>query len=152
MTSPASSVALTFDAISARLHALDLPQVDVVIGIGTGGTVPAALLAHQLRRPMEIVTLNYRAPDNTPVRPAPRVVGPVPALPAGARVLLVDEVSVTGATLAAARALFPAQSVVTLVLKGRADIVALPEIESCVAWPWKTGAPATATATAPTGR
>lgn len=144
MALPASPVALSFDLISTRLRTLDLPRVDVVVGIGTGGIVPSALLAHQLRLPLEIVRLNYRAPDNTPRRPAPQVLGGVPELPTGARVLLVDEVSVTGATLAAARALFPAQTVVTLVLKGRADIVALPEVESCVAWPWKSGSTAAA--------
>lgn len=137
MASATPPVQLTFDTISARLHDLALPEADVVVGIGSGGTVPAALLAHQLRLPLAVVALNYRAPDNTPQRPAPELLGPVPALPAGARVLLVDEVSVTGATMAAARALFPDHAVTTLVLKGSAEVVAFPEIGSCVAWPWK---------------
>ena len=137
MATTSSAVPLTFDAISARLYALTVPDVDVVVGIATGGTVPAALLAHQLRRPLALVTLNFRAPDNTPRRPAPEVLGPVPALEPGSRVLLVDEVSVTGATLRAASALFKEQRVTTLVLKGRADLVAFPEVQSCVAWPWK---------------
>lgn len=138
MATTTSAVPLAFDAISARLHALALPDVDVVVGIATGGTVPAALLAHQLRRPLALVTLNLRAPDNTPQRPAPEVLSAVPTLEAGHRILLVDEVSVTGATLTAARALFPEQRVTTLVLKGRADLVAFPEIQTCVAWPWKS--------------
>ncbi|MEJ2357907.1 MAG: phosphoribosyltransferase [Deinococcales bacterium] len=137
MATSTSAVPLAFDVISHRLHALDVPEVDVVVGIATGGTVPAALLAHQLERPLSLVTVNFRAPDNTPQRPAPEVLGPVPALEPGSRVLLVDEVSVTGATLEAARALFPGQLVTTLVLKGRADLVAFPEIDTCVAWPWK---------------
>lgn len=137
MASATPPVPLSFDAISARLHQLAVPPADVVVGIGSGGTVPAALLAHQLRLPLAVVSINYRAPDNTPQRPAPELLGPLPALPEGARLLLVDEVSVTGATLSAARALFPHHPVTTVVLKGRADVVAFPEIDSCVAWPWK---------------
>lgn len=137
MTLANGALPLAFDTISTRLHGLAVPDVDVVVGIATGGTVPAALLAHQLRRPLALVPLNFRAPDNTPQRPAPELLGPVPSLPQGAHLLLVDEVSVTGATLAAARALFPAHPVTTLVLKGRADVVAFPEIGTCVAWPWK---------------
>jgi hypoxanthine phosphoribosyltransferase len=138
MTPASAAVPLDFATISGRLHDLVLPDVDVVVGIATGGTVPAALVAHQLRKPLALVTINFRAPDNTPRRPAPEVLGAVPRLPAGSQLLLVDEVSVTGATLDAARALFGDQAVTTLVLKGRGDIVAFPEIRTCVAWPWRT--------------
>lgn len=128
---------MAFDVISRRLRTLDLPTVDVVVGIASGGTVPAALLAHQLHLPLALVRLNFRDEDNVPRRPQPEVLEPPPRFRPGTRLLLVDEVSVTGATLAAARALFPEQKVVTLVLKGHADAVAFPEIEGCVAWPWK---------------
>lgn len=128
---------LAFDTISRRLHGLSIPDVDVVVGIASGGTVPASLLAHQLRKPLALVTLNFRAPDNTPTRPEPELLSEVPDVPAGSHLLLVDEASVTGATLAAARALFPGHRVTALVLKGKADLVAFPEIRTCVAWPWK---------------
>jgi len=131
------AVPLPFDTISRRLHDLTIPDVDVVVGIAEGGTVPAALLAHQLHKPLALVTLNFRAPDNTPQRPAPELLSDVPDLPAGSRLLLVDEAGVSGATLAAARALFPAHPVTTLVLKGKGDVVAFPEVRTCVAWPWK---------------
>lgn len=128
---------LAFDVISSRLKQLDVPTCDVVVGVASGGTVPAALLAHQLGLPLALVELSFRDEHNVPMRARPEVVAPPPRLEPGTRVLLVDEVSVTGATLAAARALFPELSVVTLVLKGHADVVAFPEIEGCVAWPWK---------------
>jgi len=128
---------LAFDTISRRLHGLSIPAVDVVVGIASGGTVPASLLAHQLHKPLALVTINFRAPDNTPQRPAPELLGEIPDVPAGSRLLLVDEASVSGATLAAARALFPDHPVTTLVLKGKGDVVAFPEVRTCVAWPWK---------------
>ena len=128
---------LAFDTISRRLHSLSIPAVDVVVGIASGGTVPASLLAHQLRKPLVLVTINFRAPDNTPQRPAPQLLSKVPDVPPASRLLLVDEAGVTGATLAAARALFPEHAVTSLVLKGKGDIVAFPEVRTCVAWPWK---------------
>lgn len=131
------AVPLPFGTISARLKGLDIPACDVVVGIATGGTVPAALLAHQLDLPLALVRINYRDEDNVPQRPRPDVLDVPPVLARGARVLLVDEASVTGATLTAARGLFPEQRVTTLVLKGRADLVAFPEVAGCVAWPWK---------------
>src|SRR5690606_33675991 len=130
-------VALSFSEISARLRGLPLPEVDVVVGIATGGVVPAALLAHQLGVPLALLRVNYRAEDNTPQRPAPALLAPPPPLGAARRVLLVDDVSVSGATLAAARAALPGRAVPTLALKGRADLVAFPEVASCVAWPWR---------------
>ena len=137
MPPTSDAVPLSFDTISRRLHDLSIPEVDVVVGIAEGGTVPAALLAHQLNKPLALVTLNYRAPDNTPQRPAPELLSDVPDLPAASRLLLVDEAGVSGATLEAARALFPDHPVTTLVLKGKGDVVAFPEVRTCVAWPWK---------------
>ena len=51
----------------------------MVVGIASGGTVPASLLAHQLRKPLALVTINFRAPDNTPQRPAPELLSELPA-------------------------------------------------------------------------
>lgn len=130
-------VALAFSEISERLRGLTLPEVDVVVGIATGGTVPASLLAHQLGLPLALLRINYRAEDNSPQRPAPTLLEPPPPLGGARRALLVDDVSVSGATLEAARAALPGVEVTTLTLKGRADLVVFPEVASCVAWPWK---------------
>ena len=60
------------------------------------------------------------------------------SLPEGVdHALLVDDVSVSGKTLDAARGHLNGVRVTTLVLKGAADIVLFPEIANCVAWPWK---------------
>ena len=129
-------VVLDFVKIRARLELLELPTFDWVIGVATGGTVPASLLAYKLGCPLGLIHLNYRAEDNTPRYAAPRLQAPFGRLEARA-VLLVDDVSVTGATLSAAKAQLGACAVTTLVMKGHADIVLFPEIASCVRWPWK---------------
>ena len=129
-------VVLDFREICARLERLELPHVDLVVGIATGGSVPASLVAYKLGAPLVMMRLNYRAENNTPQRPEPQLLstfGP----PDAARVLLVDDVSVTGKTLAAATLLLPHSHVTTLVMKGRGDFVLFPEVSSCVVWPWK---------------
>lgn len=130
-------VVLDFLAIRARLERLELPEVDVVVGIATGGTVPASLVAYKLGCPLAVVQLNYRAEDNTPQRPKPELLGSFSLEPTFKRVLLVDDVSVSGQTLTEAKALLPGCVVTTLVMKGRADFSLFPELASCVVWPWK---------------
>ncbi len=137
-------VVLDFLEIVHRLKAMEFPRVDRVVGVATGGIVPASLVAYQLERPLSLVHINYRAPDNTPRYPAPQLLAP-PALDSPGeppeRILLVDDVSVTGQTLALARRQFPHSQVITFVLKGQADYVLFPEIASCVQWPWKLDRP-----------
>ena len=129
-------VVLDFVEIRNRLERLTLPEVDLVVGIATGGSVPASLVAYKLGCPLAVMQLNYRAEDNTPQRPEPQLLTAFRP-PNARRVLLVDDVSVSGKTLAAAKKLLPHSRVVTLVLKGRADMVLFPEVASCVTWPWK---------------
>jgi adenine/guanine phosphoribosyltransferase-like PRPP-binding protein len=130
-------VTLDFETISRALKQISLPPVDCVVGIAEGGIVPASLLAHQLGLPMHLLRINYRAPDNSPRHSSPTLLADIPTLPEGARILLVDDVSVSGQTLALARDLLQGHEVITFTLKGRADFVLFPEIAACVNWPWK---------------
>lgn len=134
---PIGMIPISFEAISAALRDCPLPKVDCVVGIATGGIVPASLLAHQLGCPLYLIQINYRAADNSPQRPAPELLRPLPEIPAEAHILLVDDVSVTGKTLQVAKSLLAVKQITTLALKGRADIVLFPEIADCVHWPWK---------------
>lgn len=129
--------ALDFETISQALWRISPPEADCVVGIASGGIVPASLVAHQLRLPLYLLTINFRAPDNSPQRSAPELLQELPPIPPGARILLVDDVSVTGKTLDLAKSLLVGHPVTTLALKGRADLVLFPEIGECVHWPWK---------------
>ncbi len=129
-------VHLSFETISAALKNVSLPPVDRVVGIATGGIVPASMLAHQLGCPLHLLQINYRAPDNSPRHPAPLLITGLD-LPRNGTTLLVDDVSVSGQTLTLARTLLKGGHFLTLILKGRgADFVLFPEISECVHWPW----------------
>jgi hypoxanthine phosphoribosyltransferase len=127
---------LDFSDLTRRLKALELPPADLVVGIATGGTVPASLVAFHLDLPLALISINFRDPANQPQRAAPELLAPFSVPATGQRILLVDDVSVTGRTLEVARAQLTGYSVTTLVFKGKADFVLLPEISSCVIWPW----------------
>lgn len=129
-------ISLTFTQIVERIRGIEFPAVDAVVGIANGGTVPACLVAFHLNRPLELLQISYRDPQNRPQYPNPQLLEKPPDSHSGKHVLLVDDVSVSGKTLAFARAQLNAQQVTTFVLKGTADLVAFPEITPCVHWPW----------------
>ncbi len=98
--------------------------------------MPAALIAYRLGVPLCMDWYQYRGEDNIPMHASPQLIYRSP-LPRGtAHVLVVDDVSVTGQTLRAATTRLAAFRVTTLVLKGKADIVLLPHLTTCVTWPW----------------
>lgn len=131
-------VPLSFKEITQRLHQMVLPETDLVIGIGTGGIVPAALAASKLHAELRIMTLNYRDEKNNPRHEHPVVLQlPEDLDLRGKRILLVDDVSVSGKTLHAALEQLKGLDVKTLTMKGKADFVLFPEVKDCVKWPWK---------------
>ncbi len=136
-------VALPFALIAERLRALlvernDLSRVDAVVAVARGGVVAGALVAYHLRVPLHVVRLQYRDDTNVPLAASPTLLGDVPDV-GGLHVLVVDDVSVSGATLRAICAALDAAGSTTLVLKGRpgaADLVVFDDVPSCVRWPW----------------
>jgi uncharacterized protein len=51
--------------------------------------------------------------------------------------LLVDDVSVSGATLETAKNLLPDFQITSLVIKGKADFVLYPDVRACILLPWR---------------
>ena len=96
---------LSFTDITTRLAAWEFPaRVDGVIGIASGGIVPAALVAQLLGVEMKLIALNYRDEANEPRFEEPKLLSTVPILGDWRRVLLVDDVYVSGKSWRAARA------------------------------------------------
>jgi len=130
-------VPLSFKQISERLKQLDLPEVDLVIGTGSGGIPPATFVAFYLETDLQVMTLNYRDEKNNPLYEAPKVLHKPNWNLEGKRILLVDDVSVSGKTMNKALEQLKGLDVKTLAMKGKADFVLFPEIKDCVKWPWK---------------
>ena len=130
---------LSFREISRRLDDWPFPGgIDGVVGIATGGVVPAALAAQRLGLELKVIALNYRDDANEPRFPEPKLLSAVPNLGDWRRVLLVDDVYVSGKSWHAARALLPAAvEVLPFVLKGKADFALIREVDGCVQWPWR---------------
>jgi hypoxanthine phosphoribosyltransferase len=148
--------------IARRLKNAVLPNVDAVVGVATGGVAFASMVAFWLEKPLHIIHLNYRDENNKPRHQQPTLLKPFASnsiifnkgLPfdvaqgeplanskltdtSANHILLVDDVSVTGATLETARKLLPDYTVTTFVLKGKADLVLYPEVRSCILLPWR---------------
>ncbi len=130
---------LAFEEIVARLAAWKFPaEIDGVVGIASGGVVPAALVAQRLGVGMKVMALNYRDEANEPRFAAPQLLSAVPDLGAWRRVLLVDDVWVSGKSWQAARAALPAAvEVWPFVLKGKVEWALIRDVDGCVRWPWK---------------
>ena len=130
-------VNLSFQKISDRLKNMKLSDFDVVVGIGTGGVVPAAIVAFYLNAELLVMTMNYRDEKNNPVGTEPVLLQMPDFDFRGKRILIVDDVSVSGKTMNTAIDLFKGYNVKTMAMKGKADYVLFPEIKDCVKWPWK---------------
>lgn len=130
-------VPLSFKEITERLKQMQLPEIEVVVGIGSGGIPPATFVAFHLNAELVVMTLNYRDEKNNPRFDEPKVLYRPEWQLEGKRVLLVDDVSVSGKTMETARAQLAGFDVKTLAMKGKADFVLFPEIKDCVKWPWK---------------
>lgn len=129
-------VDLSFKEFSERFKKVKLPEVDLVVGIARGGIVPASLAAYVLGSELKIVCINYRDDNNSPQRSEPALLKEFEGI-ASKNILLVDDVSVSGKTVDFAKNLLEGNNVITMVMKGKGDIVLFPEIRECVNWPWK---------------
>ena len=127
-------VKLTFEEIMGKIKKTDFGRTDLVIAIGRGGIVPGALIASHLNADFDVLWINYRDENNVPQHEYPRLVKEIDLDHRNRSVLLVDDVSRTGATLQNARDLLNAE-VKTCVINGRADY-SLFEIKECIQFPW----------------
>lgn len=130
-------VPLSFKQITERLKTIKFPEFDIVIGIGSGGVPAATMVAYHLNAELEVMTLNYRDEQNNPRYQSPKVLQKPDWNLVGKRILVVDDVSVSGKTMDAALEQLPGLNVKTCAMKGKADFVLFPEIKDCVKWPWK---------------
>jgi hypoxanthine phosphoribosyltransferase len=135
-----SKTVLSFLEIQQRLEEYELPEFDAVVGILTGGLAPAVLCASKLKVDLYVIPIHFRDEENRPLYGEPVLQeNAVPLPPDGSRLLLVDDVSVTGSTFQTALKALSGRDydITTFAMKGKADHVMFPEVKGCVKWPWK---------------
>lgn len=132
-------VSLSMEEITHRMRSFAFPAVDLVVGITSGATFLARKIAGHLNLPVHYIHINFRLPDNTPKFANPKLIKMEYIPPHYKRLLLVDDVSVTGKTLNCAIENLKNFTVFTFVIKGKADYVLFPEISGCIDWPWEPG-------------
>ena len=153
MTVIIDKVTLELPDIARRLKNTALPEVEAIVGIATGGVAFASMVAFWLEKPLHIIHLNYRDENNQTRYAKPKLLKPFaddfimfskglqplaePTDDLAKHILLVDDVSVTGATLEIAKNLLPNFQVTTLVIKGKADLVLYPNLHPCILLPWR---------------
>ncbi|MDR0901451.1 MAG: phosphoribosyltransferase [Opitutaceae bacterium] len=127
----------TFADIAARLRALPMPEeFDMIVAIANGGLLPAALLRERLGIEVNVLRINWRAPDNTPRGPAPRLLREPDFDFAGKRLILADDRIKSGATIAFAKNILSTAALVrTFAINGNADYALYNE--DCFRMPWR---------------
>ncbi len=128
---------LLMEDICKRIQNVKLPDFDLIVGIATGGIVPASIIAYKTLKPLQFIKINYRDEENIPVSSEPNLQSEIIPLIKNKRILLVDDVSVSGKTFEKAKSLLPNNEIITFVMKGTGDFVMFPEVKNCVRWPWK---------------
>ena len=111
-------------------------RFDAIVAVAQGGIIPAALLQQEWEIPMSIVRINYRDHENKPRFDDARLLDETRCPYQGRKILLVDDVSRTGRTLARARAWLDGNVVKTFLANGKADY-RLYDTEECLRMPWK---------------
>jgi len=109
---------------------------DFIVAIADGGIFPGAILSNKLQVPLEILKINFRDENQKPKYDSPKLLGKINFKYKNKKILIVDDVSNSGATLEKAKkCLTKASKIDTFVVNGSADYSLY--IEDCFKFPWK---------------
>jgi len=127
-------IKLRFSEILEKIKKIDFGEIDLVVGIARGGIVPGALIANLLQKDFQILWLNFRDDDNIPKYAKPQLLKKINFEFRNKKILVVDDVSRSGATLNQAKAVLKTDAK-TFVVNGTADF-SLYNYKQCLEWPW----------------
>lgn len=127
---------IQLDEIMQRIRENVSARYDLVVAIARGGILPGYLVSRYLDLPLEIISINFRNDSNQAQHQRPVLLRPLAFDPKGKRILLVDDVSNSRATLQKAKTLLNGTEITTLVISGDADISLYGPHDRCIHWPW----------------
>jgi len=126
---------LSFKKFISSLNKIKFGKFDLIIAIGQGGIMPASFIQNRLKIPMEILWINFRDKNNKPIQKEPIITKNIKKIK-NKRILLVDDVSRSGKTLAKAKEVLKGNKIKTFVVNGKADYNIIDSKE-CMKMPWK---------------
>lgn len=121
-----------------RLESVDFEEFDLIVAIARGGIIPASFIQQQLNIPMKIIQINYRDDEHNPRYDNAKLLEENEFYFKDKKILLVDDVSRTGKTLAKATEYLNGNIIRTCIVNGKGDYSLFNE-ESCIEMPWKRG-------------
>lgn len=129
---------LTLNQIIKKIKKIKFQKFDLIVAIRKDGIMPASLLKHFLKIPVQVIWLNYRNKNNKPIRKESILIKQLNNKLKNLKnkkILLVDTVSRTGKTLNKAKELLKGNRIKTFVINGKADY-SLYNFKECIEWPW----------------
>jgi len=126
----------TWNEFFARLDEIEFESFDFIVAIARGGIIPAAFIQQKLNIPMKIININYRDDSHSPQYEDAKLLEEKEFGWKNKKILLVDDVSRTGATLKKAEEYLRGNEIKTCLMNGPGDYRFF-ESEDCIKMPWK---------------
>lgn len=126
----------SFDEVLTRFREIPFSEdFDIIVAIADGGVIPAGILNQRLKVRLEVLRINLRDSNHSPLYDKPKLLSPIDFDVKGKRVLLVDDRIKSGATVNLAKELMHEAAVVkTFAVNGNADYALYNE--DCFKFPW----------------
>jgi len=125
----------TWDEFFARLDEIEFESFDLIVAISRGGVIPAAFIRQKLNIPMRIININYRDDSHAPRYEDAKLLEEKEFGLEGEKILLVDDVSRTGATLQKAKEYLKGNEIKTCLMNGAGDYRFFHS-DACLKMPW----------------
>ena len=126
----------SFEEVKERFRSIVFHEkFDMIVAIANGGIIPAALLNQRLNIELQLLRINLRDANQTPIYDKPQLLSPIDFEVHGKTILLVEDRVKTGASLNFAKELLSnAKTIKTFAANGKADYSLYDE--DCFKFPW----------------
>ncbi|MCK5138559.1 MAG: phosphoribosyltransferase [Nanoarchaeota archaeon] len=124
-----------FERLDEELKKSEFHDFNIIVAIGNAGIIPAAFIQQRLKIPMKIIWIQYRDKENTPMYEDAKLIEAEFSLSSN-KILLVDDVSRSGKTIATAKRYLRGNNISTFVVNGNGDYSLFKE-KGCIVLPWK---------------
>ncbi len=126
----------SFEEVLERFRTIAFAEeFDMIVAIANGGIIPAAILNQRINTEFQLLKINLRDSNQTPLYESPKLISPVNFDFRDKTILLVEDRVKTGASLQlACKLLAEAKLVKTFAVNGKADYSLYNE--ACFKFPW----------------